>query len=226
MIDADNWLISPELTGKAQEISFWANNFNDTGTNSDDEPYSYDYPETFEVLYSTNGTNILNFTKIGDTYNKEGGKWQEYKVQLPEGAKYFAIHHNSKKRLDDEDYIMSPWLFQLDDITYAMTNLKVLSYNVYRDGELIGNTPSTTYVDNSATTGNHVYQVTTIYEGDLESAPVTHGATTGIDTLPTADNAANTVVGIYTIDGKKVQTLAKGINIVKMKNGSARKIVK
>ena len=226
VIDADNWLISPELTGKAQEISFWANNFNDTGTNSDDEPYSYDYPETFEVLYSTNGTNILNFTKIGDTYNKEGGKWQEYKVQLPEGAKYFAIHHNSKKRLDDEDYIMSPWLFQLDDITYATTNLKVLSYNVYRDGELIGNTSSTTYVDNSATTGNHVYQVTTVYEGNLESAPVTHGAPTGIDTLPTAENAANAVVGIYTIDGKKVQTLAKGINIVKMKNGSARKIVK
>ena len=226
MIDADNWLISPELTGKAQEISFWANNFNDTGTNSDDEPYSYDYPETFEVLYSTNGTNILNFTKIGDTYNKEGGKWQEYKVQLPEGAKYFAIHHNSKKRLDDEDYIMSPWLFQLDDITYATTNLKVLSYNVYRDGELIGNTSSTTYVDNSATTGSHVYQVTTVYEGNLESAPVTHGAPTGIDTLPTVDNAANAVVGIYTIDGKKVQTLAKGINIVKMKNGSARKIVK
>lgn len=114
----------------------------------------------------------------------------------------------------------------LDDITYATTNLKVLSYNVYRDGELIGNTSSTTYVDNSATTGNHVYQVTTVYEGNLESAPVTHGAPTGIDTLPTAENAANAVVGIYTIDGKKVQTLAKGINIVKMKNGSARKIVK
>ena len=68
--------------------------------------------------------------------------------------------------------------------------------------------------------------MTTVYEGNLESAPVTHGAPTGIDTLPTAENAANAVVGIYTIDGKKVQTLAKGINIVKMKNGSARKIVK
>ena len=226
VVDADNWLISPELTGKAQQISFWANNHYEDGIDEDtNEEWAYDYPETFDVLYSTTDTETTSFAKIGDTYTKEGGKWKQYDVQLPEGAKYFAIHHNSKKALDEDGYVMSPWLFQIDDVTYTSSNLKVLKYNIYRDGELLTSTTQTTYADNSATPGTHVYQVTTVYEGDLESVAVTAGAPTGI-AAPVATVSDNTVEGIYTIDGKKVQQPVKGISIMKMKDGSAKKIVK
>ena len=223
VVDADNWLISPELPGKAQEISFWANNFFESGTDSEtQEKWAYDYPETFDILYSTTDTDIASFTKIGDTKEQTEGVWKEYKAQLPEGAKYFAIHHNSKATFDD-DGIVSPFLFQIDDVTFASLNLKVLKYNIYRDGELLTSTTATTYVDNSATAGNHVYQVTTVYEGDLESIPVTVGAPTGIVPVTTATSSA--VQGIYTLDGKKVSHAVKGINIIKMQDGSAKKRV-
>lgn len=223
VVDADNWLISPELPGKAQEISFWANNFFESGTDSEtQEKWAYDYPETFDILYSTTDTDIASFTKIGDTKEQTEGVWKEYKAQLPEGAKYFAIHHNSKATFDN-DGIVSPFLFQIDDVTFASLNLKVLKYNIYRDGELLTSTTATTYVDNSATAGNHVYQVTTVYEGDLESIPVTVGAPTGIAPVTTATTSA--VQGIYTIDGKKVSHAVKGINIIKMQDGSAKKRV-
>ena len=87
----------------------------------------------------------------------------------------------------------------------------------------ITSTTATTYVDNSATAGNHVYQVTTVYEGDLESIPVTVGAPTGIVPVTTATSSA--VQGIYTLDGKKVSHAVKGINIIKMQDGSAKKRV-
>ena len=223
VVDADNWLISPELPGKAQEISFWANNFFESGTDSEtQEKWAYDYPETFDILYSTTDTDIASFTKIGDTKEQTEGVWKEYKAQLPEGAKYFAIHHNSKATFDD-DGIVSPFLFQIDDVTFASLNLKVLKYNIYRDGELLTSTTATTYVDNSATAGNHVYQVTTVYDGDLESIPVTVGAPTGIVPVTTATSSA--VQGIYTLDGKKVSHAVKGINIIKMQDGSAKKRV-
>lgn len=227
VIDADNWLISPQLTGKEQQVSFWANNFNESGTDPDtDEDYEYDYPETFDVLYSNSDNSTASFMKIGDTHTLEGGKWTKVDVQLPAGAKYFAIHHNSKVAYDDDGYIMSPWLFQIDDVTYNTSNLKVLKYNIYRDGTLLTSTTDTRYVDTSATAGEHVYQVTVVYEGNLESAPVNAGAPTGIGQLPANTTTGNAIVGIYTVDGKKVSQPVKGINIVKMKDGSAKKIIK
>jgi hypothetical protein len=46
-----------------------------------------------------------------------------------------------------------------------------LYFNVYRDGELLGNTTDTTYTDLLPTYGYYYYQVTAMYEDDLESSP-------------------------------------------------------
>ena len=209
---SDNWLISPELSEKEQEISFWANNLYIAGE------YSVSvYPEYFDILYSTTDTNTESFVQIGDTYTQQSGTWSEYKAQLPEGAKYFAIHH---KAGTEQNY-----LFMIDDVTYTTKNLKVLKYNIYRDGTLLTSTTAPTYVDNSAGTADHLYQVTTVYEGNLESLPVTvKGGTTGIVTIN--GQGTNAVQGFYTIDGKKLQQPVKGINLVKMQDGSVKKIVK
>lgn len=209
---SDNWLISPELSEKEQEISFWANNLYIAGE------YSVSvYPEYFDILYSTTDTNTESFVQIGDTYTQQSGTWSEYKAQLPEGAKYFAIHH---KAGTEQNY-----LFMIDDVTYTTKNLKVLKYNIYRDGTLLASTTAPTYVDNSAGTADHLYQVTTVYEGNLESLPVTvKGGTTGIVTIN--GQGTNAVQGFYTIDGKKLQQPIKGINLVKMQDGSVKKIFK
>ena len=47
--------------------------------------------------------------------------------------------------------------------------------------------------------------------------------TTGISTIQ-RDND-NDVEGYYSLDGRKLNTLQPGVNIVKMKNGAIRKII-
>lgn len=209
---SDDWLISPELSEKEQEISFWANNLYIAEGKS-----VWVYPEYFDILYSTTDTNTESFVQIGDTYTQESGTWSEYKAQLPAGAKYFAIHHKAGAKQN--------FLFMIDDVTYTTKNLKVLKYNIYRDGTLLTSTTAPTYVDHSAGTADHLYQVTTVYEGNLESLPVTvKGGTSGIVTIN--GQGTNAIQGFYTIDGKKLQQPIKGINLVKMQDGSVKKIVK
>ena len=209
---SDNWLISPELSEQKQEISFWANNLYQADKNGESV-----YSEYFDILYSTTDTNTESFVQIGDTYTQENGTWSEYKAQLPDGAKYFAIHHKAGAKQN--------FLFMIDDVTYTTKNLKVLKYNIYRDGTLLTSTTAPTYVDNSAGTADHLYQVTTVYEGNLESLPVTvKDGTSGIVTIN--GQGTNAVQGFYTIDGKKLQQPIKGINLVKMQDGSVKKIFK
>lgn len=93
-------------------------------------------------------------------------------------------------------------------------------------GSVKGKTTITT--DKNTEEGEQTYlykalKVTTVYEGDLESLPVTVGAPTGIVPVTTATSSA--VQGIYTLDGKKVSHAVKGINIIKMQDGSAKKRV-
>ena len=212
IVPSDNWLISPELSEQKQEISFWANNLYVVDKNDESV-----YPEYFDILYSTTDTNTESFVQIGETYIQENGTWSEYKAQLPDGAKYFAIHHKAGAKQN--------FLFMIDDVTYTIKNLKVLKYNIYRDGTLLTSTTAPTYVDNSAGTADHLYQVTTVYEGNLESLPVTVKVdTSGIVTINA--QGSNAVQGFYTIDGKKLQQPIKGINLVKMQDGSVKKIVK
>lgn len=212
IVPSDNWLISPELSEQEQEISFWANNLYVAYENRVSA-----YPEYFDILYSTTDTNIESFVQIGETYTQENGTWSEYKAQLPDGAKYFAIHHKAGAKQN--------FLFMIDDVTYTTKNLKVLKYNIYRDGRLLASTTAPTYVDYSAGTADHLYQVTTVYEGNLESLPVTvKDGTSGIVTINT--QGTNAILGFYTIDGKKLQQPIKGINLVKMQDGSVKKIVK
>lgn len=212
ILPSDNWLISPELSEQKQEISFWANNLYVVEENSVSA-----YPEYFDILYSTTDTNIESFVQIGETYTQENGTWSEYKAQLPDGAKYFAIHHKAGAKLN--------FLFMIDDVTYTTKNLKVLKYNIYRDGTLLASTTAPTYVDSSAGTADHLYQVTTVYEGNLESLPVTvKDGTSGIVTIN--GQGTNAVQGFYTIDGKKLLQPVKGINLVKMQDGSVKKIFK
>ena len=48
--------------------------------------------------------------------------------------------------------------------------------------------------------------------------------TTGINTVNTADNS--TITEIYTLGGARVNSLQKGINIVRLANGKTVKVIK
>ena len=157
---ADDWLISPVLSGKAQTISFWVKSV-DAGTQ-----------ESFEVLASANGKDVTDFTSVAASMNTAPAEWTEVTASLPDGTKYFAIRVSGRQK----------FMLMLDDVTYTLfdtSDLHILGYNVYKDGVLVNDTPltATSYVVPAQADGN--YQVSVVY--DLgESSPSDPCTVTGI----------------------------------------------
>ncbi len=101
-----------------------------------------------------------------------------------------------------------------DAVPYA------ICYVVYKNDEVAGFTTECEFAYESGAE----YKVFAANEqGGLSKASVP-GVTDGISSLPTADGQQPTA--IYTLDGKRVQQLQQGINIIKTANGEVKKIIK
>lgn len=194
---SDDWLISPELTGREQTISFFAKGITD------------DYgQEKFEILYSDGTANLEDFHKLGDTYSCSSAEWNHYEIQLPAGSTRFAIHVVSSNCFG----------LMIDDVKFDVPLLPV-GYNVYRNNRLIatvgGNT--NTYTDVAQKDGNYEYAVSVVYnrgESELSNA---YSTTTGIEELNSSklkvetgygfidiSNAEDKPVSVFTTDGRLV----------------------
>ncbi len=189
----DHWLISPELMGNEQEISFFARVIT--------PDYGY---ESFEVLYSTTDDDIDNFVSLDEIW-LDATDWTEYTFTLPEGAKRFAIRHSSQDIFG----------LLLDDVTYERAAIAPVAYNIYVDGELVGSTPETTYElpATGLTDGQHTFAVTAVYEGGIESAPAT--ATIDIHSGISELAVDGQPVDVYTIDGRLVRRQATSLEDLK-----------
>ncbi|MDE6714999.1 MAG: choice-of-anchor J domain-containing protein, partial [Muribaculaceae bacterium] len=83
----DDWLVSPELNGIKQTVSFMARSF------------TLDYgSEELEFLYSVKGKDRADFVKVAEVHDVPV-QWTKYTYEIPEGAKYFAIRCVSNDRL-------------------------------------------------------------------------------------------------------------------------------
>lgn len=206
-VSQNNWLYSPELSGDEQEISFWVKNYKDSETN---------YEETFDVLYSTTDKKQDSFQKVGDSYELTSGTWEEKKVTLPAGAKYFAINHNTPTW-------DAPFFFMIDDITYTYGAGKIKGYKIYRDGKLVGTVEAgvTNFTDTEIKQDdNNTYQygVTAVYAAEESEATLAQPIIpTGIESITTSDKTFD----VYTTDGvcvakgvKNLDLLKKGVYIV------------
>lgn len=179
----DDWVISPELSGNAQTITFQAQSLN------------FGYEEYFQVLYSTESTNIDEFNYIA-SYNVENG-YQEISFDVPEGAKYFAIHSTS----------YYGGMLMIDDVTYEGNPLVLEGYNVYRQGEKVAYVEAaTTMFTEPLTGGDMVYTVTAVYNKG-ESAPCEPATISGIE------NIIESGISVMTIPGHIVITGAEGKNV-------------
>lgn len=149
----DDWLISPELNGLPQTISFFAKVAHAAA------------PEKFEVRYSTTDTQVSSFPEeqgTGVQTINNAKEWTEYRIDLPAGAKYFAIHYVSKGQM----------AFMLDNITYTPAGaipeeIMLMGYNVYRDGQKLNNEPTgeTLFTDTDVKEGTgYTYKVTAVYD--------------------------------------------------------------
>jgi hypothetical protein len=158
----DDWMISPELPGTSQEISFFVKSATDE--------YGL---EKYEVLYSSTGYDVADFVKLGNT-REAPAEWTEVKVVLPEGAKYFAI------RCISED----AFAFMVDDIKYLPASafdpeLSLLGYNVYCNKVKLNDSPveDLSYIDTLPESGYNTYYVTVVY--DLGESPISNIVTAG-----------------------------------------------
>lgn len=204
-VQNDDWMISPELSGEAQTITFQAQSYASMGYYSG-EPTTY--AEAIQVLYSTTGTNPEDFQVVeidGNEVTEVPDEWTEFSFDVPEGAKHFAIRCVS----EDQFFLM------IDDIEYLGKVHEILGYNLYRDGEKVNDEPLST-IDFEEVIGDvrHEYNVTVVYD-DGESAfsnTVTLGSTTGIETVV---NGQHTVLGeTYDLNGRHITgTPQRGIYI-------------
>ena len=203
-VSQNNWLYSPALSGDEQEITFWVKNYNDGQTI---------HEENFSVLYSTTDDKRESFVKLGETYSITSGAWEQIKVELPAGTKYFAINHNTPTW-------NNPFFFMIDDITYSCGAGKVKGYNIYRDGQLIGNVEANvrSFIDKQILqdADKHLYGVTAVYAAEESEATLTH-TVTGINGLTLGGPAFD----VYSPDGirvakgvKNLKSLKKGVYIV------------
>lgn len=195
---ADSWLISPELSGEEQIISFYA------------KAAASSYRETFEILYSTSANRALStFKVLEDSKTTAKASWTSHKYELPEGTRYFAIHCISNDAL----------CLLVDDVTYVPEAQgqpceRVKGYNVYRNGECINDAllRTTTFTDKAD--GTATYNVTAVYASG-ESLPSADAklVASGIQSIVNGTVKAPS----FTTDGRRAAKNYRGIVISKEK---------
>ncbi len=201
----DDWLISPELSGYAQTITFKVKRL------------GMQYAESFEVLASDKSDNMSDFTKVFSGSDIAGFEsWSTVSVPLPAGTKYFAIRCDS----------YGGFGLMLDDVTFSPASerpveLQLLGYNVYRDNMKVNDAivTETRYAHPlTIDQAEHIYHVTALYDkgesgasnkvsvmtgsiGDVESRG--YAISTG-DGVIAITNAKGHTLRIYSTDGRTV----------------------
>lgn len=225
---SDEWAITPELYGSAQTVSFYA------------KSYSVQYPERIELYYSTGSTDPDDFILIPNVGGTVPADWTLYDIEVPQGAKRFAIRSCAS----------GSFMLLVDDMTltpaFNTVDLEIDGYNLYRDGVLVNETllADTEYEDTNVTDGQtYTYQVTVVYRDKGESCPTApvsvfysgvgmDGIGNGQIEISTGDgniyvnNACGLMVDVISIDGvniyssegniRTVINVGQGIYIVKV----------
>ncbi len=127
---ANDWLISPQLNGKKQTLTFKAT-----------APASWG-SEYFDLMVSSSNNSIESFEKL-QAYKlpgNSGQEWIEYSVELPAGTKYFAINcvSNYGDALCVTDFHFVTGFGLTSDPT------EFLGYNVYCSDEKVNDEVLTT----------------------------------------------------------------------------------
>ena len=193
---ADNWLISPELSGEEQVLNFMYNAIN---TQYGDE--------TFEVLVSSTGDAPEDFKLLKRGQATEIS-WREFEVELPEGTKYFAIRHTS------EDVFG----MMIDAVVFTPRPNILRGYNLYLDGEVVATkgTDAKAYSFNDLNNADmHWYGVSATYDTG-ESSPVYRMNAAAVSGVNEAffDGPRQLESVSFDLMGRRVSPDTKGIIIV------------
>ena len=148
-----NLLISPELTGEEQTITFWARGFTIASTLN----------ETFSFWISDTDTNVKSFTQFKDyekydLSNLVPEEWTEFKVTVPAGTKYFGILHDSY-----DTYALFLDDFSFETAGQLPADTKLTGYNVHVDGKHHATVNETALTHTPDADGTYEYRLTAVY---------------------------------------------------------------
>lgn len=133
----------------------------------------------YEVLYSASGKDVADFQLI-KSKTEAPAEWTETAVELPAGARYFAIRGVSNNHT----------MFVLDDISYEAPAMTPVGYKVYKNGECVAtlDATKTTYTDGDGKADDS-YFVTVLYaDGESKASNIAVPGTDGIETIVPADH--------------------------------------
>ena len=192
----DNWLVSPKASLNGT-FKFWAAGL--------DPNYA---DEHFAVYVSTTSpTDVSTFEQVSEEFIATS-EYAEYTVDLSSYAGqegWIAIRHFN---------VTDMFVLLVDDITFMPVGGDVESYNIYIDGELVGNTTDVTYdYTSELSEGDHEVAVSAVYSNGDESKPVIATVTvvSGIEQI----SVDGKPVDIYSLDGKLVRHQATDLNGLK-----------
>ena len=234
-VDCDDYMVSPELSGEAQTISFWAKGYKGTVTAGYDTDMRFN--ETMEVLYTTDADNLdpTTYMVAKETFTINEDAWEQYTVSLPAGAKHFALHRNTKKRetIEQEGNLVEvpgtgSFVMMIDDIEFQSLPQTVTGYKIYRNGTQIQTVGSNvlTYTDDHAS-DTDTYTVTAIYGEDESnpSNPVSINTLTDIREAMVSSAVTSEKPAYFNLRGQRVQHMDRpGLYIIQQ-GGKTRKVV-
>ncbi len=206
--ELNDWLVSPELSGNNQVISFFA------------KSYSRMFTDAFEVYYSTGSTQPSDFIKVCDRTDMPNN-WSMYTVELPQGAKRFAIRACAA----------NSFMFMLDDVTYQSgtetTPLVLKGYNIWRDGLKLNDQLITdkAYTDEVANPKSQTYVVTAVYDlGESGGSNLYRPDGSGISSTFTKAEITS-IVNTAGIEFAPDANLQPGIYVIRNNDGTISKVV-
>lgn len=191
-VTADDWLISPRLSGLEQTVSFWVKSVNASAI------------ETFTVMASQTDNETASFRAVEASISQAPAEWTQVTAQLPEGTTYFAIRVHAKQK----------FMLMLDDVEYTLLNteqLRLLGYNVWLEGERRNETILTATAYSEPSFGQGDYRVTAVYEQGESTLSLPMEYKDGICELQSSQ--ADTATPIYDLSGRTVKQPGKGVYV-------------
>ena len=193
--DADDYIISPELSFESDfVVNFWT--------------YVYWKREDYyRVGYSTSGTDLDDFIWTDKVMLEKDETWLNVTVEIPAAARYVAINYGGTLRVGGIDDVYIGPADQIPGVTAARVNRapgQVVRYEVYLDGNKVGDTTDTQYLLENISDGKHIAGVKSVYaSGASEMAQVNiNVGVSGVDNVVSggvaiiSDNGTITVTGV------------------------------
>lgn len=196
MNTADDWLVSPQLSGEAQTISFRLHSLGN--------PDIEESTGTIEILYTTDDyeegfiTSFINsfrsLKRVTSTFS-----WQTVSAELPAGTRHFAIRNVSTDGMG----------VAVSMVGFEKGRPAPTSFNIYADDALLANVAATAALTYTTPDATATYAVSAVYANGEESKSVKAVKTDGIaDVLLTTPDAQRS----YDLQGRR-RLSAKGIVI-------------